>query len=105
MLSYGTVFMVTLIVSFANIPLQYYSHHPLAIYMSKEICNDILGEMYEYYHEGSMEYIAENHTSKEIETLELECQEYFITKQGFIPKEYKYEEVEEILYVPSTDGI
>ena len=96
---YGTVFMVTLIVTFANIPLTYYSHHPLAIYMSKEICNDVLDNMYEYYHEGSLEYIREKHSAaKDLETLELECQEYYITKEGFIPKEYKYEEMEEINY-------
>jgi len=97
-MEFGIIYMVTLIATFVEQPYNtFYSHHPLAIYMTREICDDTLEGMYDYYYNGSLEYIAEQRPDNEVQTFRLECQKYTISpKYGFVPLEHKYTRTEDI---------
>ena len=97
-MEFGIVYMITLLATFVEQPyITYYSHHPMAIFMTREICNDTLDSMYDYYYDGSILYIEEQKPENELEGLELQCQKYNINpRYGFVPLEHKYTHTEEI---------
>ena len=97
-MEFGIIYMVTLIATFVDQPYNtFYSHHPMAIYMTRDICDDTLNEMYDYYYNWSLEYIAEQKPDNEIETFTLECQKYTISpRHGFVPLEHKYTHTDNI---------
>ena len=97
-MEFGIVYMITLLATFVEQPYNtFYSHHPMAIFMTREICDDTLDHMYDYYYNGSVEYIAEQKPNSELEGLELQCQKYTISpRYGFVPLEHKYTNTEEI---------
>ena len=97
-MEFGIIYMITLIATFVEQPYNnFYSHHPMAIFMPREICDDALNEMYDYYYNGSLEYIAEQKPNTEIEGFTLEWQKYTISpRHGFVPLEHKYTHTDNI---------
>jgi len=97
-MEFGIVYMITLLATFVEQPYNtFYSHHPMAIFMTREICNDTLDEMYDYYYNGSMLYIQEQKPESNLEGLVLECQKYTISPgYGFVPLEHKYTRTDDI---------
>ena len=47
-MEFGIIYMITLIATFVEQPYNnFYSHHPMAIFMTRNICDDTLIEMYD----------------------------------------------------------
>ena len=93
-----TLFLITLMATFAETPsLIYYSHNPTILFTTEQGCNDVLEGMQDYLYKGAYDYILSEQPNKTIQNFELKCDEYFIDSRGeFQPKNYKYKSIEEL---------
>ena len=89
------VILITLIATFASEnmkDIQFYSHNPNVMFVSRAMCNDVLSEANDYFHDGAKLYTEQEFPNETLSTLTLECMTYTINPStgDFEPLEYEY---------------
>ena len=88
------VILITLIATFGGdmSNINFYSHNPNVVFVSRDMCNDVLREANEYFYEGAELYARQEFPNDTLSTLTLECMEYTINNitGEFEPLEYEY---------------
>ena len=88
------VILITLIATFGGdmSNIQFYSHNPQVVFVSRDMCNDVLNEATEYFYDGAELYAQQEFPNDTLSTLTLECMEYTINNETgeFEPLEYEY---------------
>ena len=88
------VILITLIATFGGdmSNIQFYSHNPNVMFVSKDMCNDVLREANDYFHDGAKLYTEQEFPNETLSTLTLECMSYTINPStgDFEPLEYEY---------------
>ena len=89
------VILITLIATFHSESMkdiQFYSHNPQVMFVSDDMCNDVLREANDYFHDGAKLYTEQEFPNETLSTLTLECMSYTINNETgeFEPLEYEY---------------
>ena len=88
------VILITLIATFGGdkAGIQFYSHNPNVVFVSEDMCNDVLREATTYFYDGAELYARQEFPNDTLSTLTLECMQYTIDNETgeFEPLEYEY---------------
>ena len=88
------VILITLIATFGGdmSNIQFYSHNPNVVFVSDDMCNDVLREASDYFYDGAELYASQEFPNEKLSTLSLECMSYTIDNETgeFEPLEYEY---------------
>ena len=89
------VILITLIATFHSESMkdiQFYSHNPQVVFVSDDMCNDVLREASDYFYDGAELYASQEFPNEKLSTLSLECMSYTINNETgeFEPLEYEY---------------
>ena len=88
------VILITLIATFGGdmSNIQFYSHNPNVVFVSDDMCNDVLREASDYFYDGAELYASQEFPNETLSTLSLECMSYTIDNETgeFEPLEYEY---------------
>tara|TARA_B100000965_G_C19436815_1_gene688986 strand:+ start:584 stop:904 length:321 start_codon:yes stop_codon:yes gene_type:complete len=88
------VILITLIATFSSYDnVNFYSHNPNVMFVSDDMCNDVLNEAADYFHNGAREYVENEFPNETLYSLSLECMRYTIDIETgeFEPLEYDYQ--------------
>ena len=75
------VILITLIATFGGdmSNINFYSHNPNVVFVSRDMCNDVLREANEYFYDGAELYARQEFPNDTLSTLTLECMEYTLS--------------------------
>ena len=90
----ATVILITLIATFSGYDnVNFYSHNPNVLFVSKDMCNEVLEVANDYFYKGAESYVKEEFPKDTLSLLTVTCMEYSIDPYtgNFEPLEYDYE--------------